>query len=109
MISTLGKTLVETTVLGAAALGGALLGAGIQGGGLQGSVSFKVPKFNGISIINPFGKKKKWDIEINVKMDFFIMHTIKIVLQKLNSRKIGKIRELLVFEIFLPVFRELVF
>ena len=105
MISTLGKTLVETTVLGAAALGGALLGAGIQGGGLDG-IQVRVPK---ISFINPFGKKKKWDIEINVKMDFFIMHTIKIVLQKLNSRKIGKIRELLVFEIFLPVFRELVF
>ena len=54
LISTLGKTLVETTVLGAAALGGALLGAGIQGGGLDG-IQVRIPK---ISFINPFGKKK---------------------------------------------------
>ena len=42
-----GRVLTTKAVVGAAALGGALIGAGIANGGL-----------NGISIVNPFGKKK---------------------------------------------------
>ena len=40
------------------------------------------------------------------KMVFFLIHTFKKVLKKLNSRKIGKIRERIALEIFLPIFRE---
>ena len=39
-------------------------------------------------------------------MVFFLIHTFKKVLKKLNSRKIEKIRERIALEIFLPIFRE---
>ena len=41
-----------------------------------------------------------------IEMVFFLIHTFKKVLKKLNSRKIGKIRERIALEIFLPIFRE---
>ena len=39
-------------------------------------------------------------------MVFFLIHTFKKVLKKLNSRKIGKFRERVALKIFLPIFRE---
>ena len=53
-----------------------------------------------------FSQEVPYVVKFQKKMVFFLIHTFKKVLKKLNSRKIGKIRERIALEIFLPIFRE---